>query len=156
MNSIPQSVYPFLQERKSNMTIKKFPENARDMWWAQEQASGTVKVLYEDAKNTSEEGALSSTEVSVIPSRNDDVIEVVKKLWYYAHKDEGTWGWPLRSEVEWSHNMTFDEFRDSEWWELYLKNTTGFNFDSSWMDSFSVVGGTEDRYVEAFIKTDKL
>lgn len=129
------------------MTRKTEPESARDMWWAQEQTAGNVKVLYEDAKNTPQEGALSSTEVSVRPSKYDDVIEVRKELWYYGHKDEGSRGWPVHPEIEWSREMTFEEFRVSEWWGPYLERTRSLNFDSSWMDSFQV--DCREGYVEA-------
>ena len=118
--------------------MKREPESARDMRWAQEQAAGTVKVVYEDAKNTPEEGALHSTEVSVRPSRYDDFIEVRKENCYYGHRDEGRWGWPIHPETEWSRKMPFEEFRSSEWWEPYLERTRRLNFDSSWMDSFKV------------------
>ena len=129
------------------------PESARDMWWAQQQTSGSVKVLYEATKNTPEEGALSSTEVSVLPSGYDDVIDVRKELWYYGRKDEEARGWPMRVEVEWSRKMSFEEFRASEWWEPYLEHTSNLNFDSSWKDSFQV--DCQEGYVEArFDKPD--
>lgn len=118
--------------------IKHVPDSARDMWWAQQQAAGHAKVMYEDSKNTPEEGALSSTEVSVRPCRNHDLIEVRKELDYYGHKDENSWGWPIHAEVEWSREMTFNEFRASEWWDTYLERSKNLNFDSSWMDSFNV------------------
>lgn len=132
---------------------KTEPESARDMWWAQEQAVGDVKVAYEDADNVPKEGSLSSTEVSVSLSGYDDAIEVRKELHYYGRKDEGAWGWPLRVEVEWSRKMSFEEFRASEWWEPYLEHTSNLNFDSSWMDSFQV--DCQEGYVEArFDKPD--
>lgn len=129
------------------------PESARDMWWAQQQASGSIKVLYKSTKNTPEEGALSSTEVSVRPSGYDDAIEVRKELWYYGRKDKEVLGWPMRMEVEWSRKMSFEEFRASEWWEPYLEHTSNLNFDSSWKDSFQV--DYQEGYVEAmFDKPD--
>lgn len=128
------------------MTRKNVPESARDMWWAQQQSAGIVKAVYEDAKNTPEEGALSSREVSVQPSKYRDVIEVRKEAWYYDRRDEGSWGWPLRLDVECKVEMTFEEFRSSEWWEPYLEHTKSINFDSSWMDSFQV--DCQDGYAE--------
>lgn len=130
------------------MTRKEAPESARDMWWAQEQTSGNVKAVYENVKNEPEEGALHSTEVSVRPSKYDDVIEVRKELWYYGRSEDGRSGWPLRMEVEWSREMTFEEFRASEWWELYLGSTKNLNFDSSWMDSLRVDDQSEKGYSE--------
>ena len=124
------------------------PESARDMWWAQQQTSGSVKVLYEATKNTPEVGALRSTEVSVHPSGYDDVIYVRKELRYFGRKDEGAWGWPMRVEVEWSRKMSFEEFRASEWWEPYLERTSNLNFDSSWKDSFQL--DCQEGYVEAW------
>lgn len=117
---------------------KTEPESSRDMWWAQQQASGSIMVSYKNTKNTPEEGALSHTDVPVYPSRYDDVVEVRKELWYYGRKDEGAQGWPMRVEVEWSRKMSFEEFRVSEWWGPYLEHTVGLNFDSSWTDSFQV------------------
>lgn len=131
---------------------KTEPESSRDMWWAQQQASGSIKVSYEATKNIPEEGALSSTEVSVHPSRYDDVVEVRKELWYYGRKDEEAWGWPMRVEVEWSRKMSFEEFRVSEWWEPYLESTMSLNFDSSWMDSLQVDHDPVDGYAEISLR----
>lgn len=132
---------------------KTEPESARDMWWAQQQAPGSIGISYEATKSTPEEGALSHTEVSVHPSRYDDAIEVRKDLWYYGFKDEEARGWPMRVEVEWSHRMSFEEFRVSEWWGPYLEHTVGLNFDSSWMDSFQV-DCQEGRVEARFDKPD--
>lgn len=134
------------------MTRKEFPESARDMWWAQEQTAGNVKAVYENAENEPEEGALSSIDVSVRPSRYDDVIEIRKEAWYFGRRDEGRSGWPLRMEVEWSRKMTFEEFRASEWWGPYLERTRSLNFDSSWMDSFQVDNDPVDGYVDVSMR----
>lgn len=130
------------------MTRKDVPESARDMWWAQQQFSGIVNAVHEYADNEPDEGILYSTEVSVLPSKYDDVIEVTKSKLYYDRKEEGTWGWPLRCEVEWSRKMSFDEFRSSEWWKPYLERTNNLNFDSSWMDSFRVDYTEGNKYAE--------
>lgn len=130
------------------MARKEAPESARDMWWAQQQFDRVVNAVYEHADNEPEDGILHSTEVSVLPSKYDDVIDVTKRKWYYDCKDEGTWGWPLRCEVEWSRKMSFEEFRSSEWWKPYLERTNNLNFDSSWMDSFRVDYTEGNKYAE--------
>lgn len=134
------------------MTRKTEPESARDMWWAQQQIAGNVKVVFEDAGNTPEEGALRSTEVSVRPYHDRDLIEVRKELWFYGLRDEGSWGWPIRRVVEWSRDMTFEKFRASEWWEPYLEKTKNFDFDSSWMDSFRVDYTEGDKCVDVSMR----
>lgn len=131
---------------------KTEPESARDMWWAQQQVSGSIRVSYEDTKNTPEEGALNFTEVPVHPSRYDDVIEVRKELWYYGRKDEEARGWPMRVEVEWSRRMSFEEFRVSEWWGPYLERTNRLNFDSSWTDSLQVDHDQVDGYARISLR----
>lgn len=131
---------------------KTEPESVRDMWWAQEQIAGNVKVAYKSSNNEPEKGALRSTEVSVRPSKYEDVIEVRKEAWYYGCNDDGKGGWPLRIEVEWSQEMSFEQFRASEWWEPYLERTKYKNFDSSWMDSFQVEHDPVNEYAEVSMR----
>lgn len=127
------------------MGRKTEPESARDMWWAQQQMAGDVRVEYERQEGEPEEGALHSVVVSVGPHDTRDEVEVTKERWYYDRRKEGSSGWPLRCDTEWSRKMTFGEFRASGWWETYLEKTKNLEFDSSWMDSFQV--DCQEKYV---------
>lgn len=127
---------------------KSEPESALDMWWAHEQRSGDVVVETEKAGNDHpEEGALDRVETIVVAFKYDDKITVKKRSMYYDHQHEDSGWWSIRTEVEWSRKMSFEEFRESEWWETYLEKTDGCNFDSSWVGSMTLDGSPDDGYV---------
>lgn len=126
---------------------KAEPESALDMWWAHEQIAGDVVVEAEKAGNGPEEGALDGVETIVVALKYDDKITVKKCSMYYDHQHEDSGLWSIRTEVEWSRKMSFEEFRESEWWETYLEKTKVCNFDSSWVGSMTLDGSPDDGYV---------
>lgn len=114
------------------------PESVRDMAWAaQQQAGNAVTVEYHDAGNEPSKGALSHTEVNVTAWEHKDEIEVFRSTYRYKEPLK-TDGWSLEGKHETLAELSFDEFKSSEWWEPYLAKTKRLSFDSSWMDSFKV------------------
>lgn len=122
------------------------PEGARDMRWAQQRASGSIRVPYGAAENMPGEGAPGSTGVSVRPSGYDDAVGVRKELRYYGRRDGEEWGRPMRMGVEWSRRMSPGEFRVPGRREPYPEGTMGLDFDPSRMDSLRADCGRVDGY----------
>lgn len=117
--------------------MKKEPGSVRDMAWADRQRSGAVNVEFEKVANEPSEGKLSDVAVRVIPDEHKNVVRINRERSYFDHQSGNGW-WSMRVEREPIAELSFEEFKDSEWWDPYIEKTKYQNFDSSWMDSFKV------------------
>lgn len=113
------------------------PKSVRDMAWADRQRSGSVIVELEKVSNEPSEGKLSDVAVKVVPDEYKNVVRIKRERSYFDHRSGNSW-WSMRVEREPIAELSFEEFRDSEWWGPYIEKTKYQNFDSSWMDSFDV------------------
>lgn len=117
--------------------MKKEPGSVRDMAWADRQRSGAVNVEFDKVADEPREGKLSDVAVRVIPDEHKNVVRINRERSYFDHQSGNGW-WSMRVEREPIAELSFEEFRDSEWWDSYIEKTKYQNFDSSWMDSFDV------------------
>lgn len=117
--------------------MKKEPRSVRDMAWADRQRSNAVNVEFEKVADEPSEGKLSDVAVRVIPDERKNVVRINRERSYFDHQSGNGW-WSMRVEFEPIAELSFEEFRNSEWWEPYIEKTKYQNFDSSWMDSFDV------------------
>lgn len=117
--------------------MKKEPGSVRDMAWADRQRSNAVNVEFEKVTNEPSEGKLSDVAVRVIPDEQKNVVRINRERSYFDHRSVNNL-WSMRVEREPIAELSFEEFRNSEWWEPYIEKTKYQNFDSSWMDSFDV------------------
>lgn len=117
--------------------MKKEPGSVRDMAWADRQRSGSVNVEFEKVADVPSEGKLSGVAVRVVPDELKNVVRIERERSYFDHRSGNSW-WSMRVEREPIAELSFEDFRDSEWWGPYIEKTKYQNFDSSWMDSFDV------------------
>lgn len=117
--------------------MKKEPGSVRDMAWADRQRSGAVNVEFDKVADEPSEGKLSDVAVRVIPDEHKNVVRINRERSYFDHQSGNGW-WSMRVEREPIAELSFEEFKDSEWWDPYIEKTKYQNFDSSWMDSFNV------------------
>lgn len=117
--------------------MKSKPESVRDMAWADRQRSGAVNVEFDKVADEPSEGKLSDVAVRVIPNEHKNVVRINRERSYFDHQSGNGW-WSMRVEREPIAELSFEEFKDSEWWGPYIEKTKYQNFDSSWMDSFNV------------------
>lgn len=117
---------------------KTEPTCVRDMRWINRQkAENSTCVQYEKGEEPSK-GALCNTEIDVMPMSEYSGDKVkIERVKYYYDKPGQLGGWQLRGEFETLETLTFEEFRNSEWWEEYLRKVSTYNCDSSWMDETS-------------------
>lgn len=102
------------------------------MLWIDRQRTSSVRVRYESGELPSP-GALCNTETNVLPDPCKDVVKIEKVKYYYdTPLRQG--GWSLRTELDTVETLTFEEFKQSKWWETYLQRVSKHNCDSSWMD----------------------
>lgn len=113
------------------------PKSVRDMAWADRQRSDAVSVEFEKVSDVPSEGKLSGVAVKVVPDEYKNVVRIERERSYFGHRSGNSW-WSMRVEREPIAELSFEEFRDSEWWGPYIEKTKYQNFDSSWMDSFDV------------------
>lgn len=117
--------------------MKKEPGSVRDMAWADRQRSSAVNVEFDKVADEPSEGKLSDIAVRVIPDEHKNVVRINRERSYFDHQSGNGW-WSMRVEREPIAELSFEEFKDSEWWDPYIEKTKYQNFDSSWMDSFNV------------------
>lgn len=125
--------------------MKSKPKSVRDMAWADRQRSGAVNVEFDKVADEPSEGKLSDVAVRVIPDEHKNVVRINRERSYFDHQSGNGW-WSMRVECEPIAELSFEEFRDSEWWDPYIEKTKCQNFDSSWMDSFNV--DADEDYAE--------
>lgn len=113
------------------------PKSVRDMAWADRQRSGSVNVEFEKVAAVPSEGKLSGVAVRVVPDERKNVVRIERERSYFDHRSGNIW-WSMRVEREPIAELSFEDFRGSEWWGPYIEKTKYQNFDSSWMDSFKV------------------
>ena len=140
--------------------MKTVPTSARDMWWAEQQkAEHGITIEYTNHIREGEEkkpGMLSDVKTIVKASKTADIINVVECKSYLGKQEKNGW-WSIKQDDTKLAVFTFEEFKKSKWWDSYLtKVGSGFlNFDSSWMDSFSVESGDDYATVEFDMPTRK-
>lgn len=118
------------------MPRRTVPESCQDMWWATKQNRGPVVVKCE-VNEDNDNGIRTRSKVSVHASMFEDKVTIEETEWWSCRK-ESTGLMPRSGHsILWTTNMTFEEFKSSEWWIPYLEQSSSLDFNSSWMDSLS-------------------
>lgn len=122
----------FVMERKTEPTC------VRDMQWICRQRSSYETCVQYENGDQPKEGALSHTEIDVMPMSQyaGDKVKITQAKYYYDKPGEHG-GWQLRGEFKTLETLTFEEFRQSRWWNEYSHRVSAYNCDSSWMDDTS-------------------
>lgn len=140
--------------------MKSVPTSARDMWWAEQQkAEHGITIEYINHIREGDEkkpSMLSDVKTIVSASKKQDLIVVIERKSFLDKQGQNGW-WSIRQEDERLAVLTFAEFKESEWWDSYLTQVgrSRLNFDSSFMDSFSVEFGDNYSIVEFDMPTRK-
>ena len=138
--------------------MKSVPTSARDMWWAEQQvAEHGITIEYTNYIREGKEkksGMLSDVKTIVVASKTADIINVVECKSYLGKWNKNGW-WSIKQDNTKLAVLTFEEFQKSKWWDTYLTKVgrLRLNFDSSFMDSFSVESG--DNYATVEFDTPK-
>lgn len=126
---------------------KTEPESVRDMWFAERQI-GTVMLNYENSGDPIKVGNASCEYDRITCDWERENKVTVKHVIETIGEMVTSTMYRPKNQVTSSVDMTFDEFKDSEYYIPYIKRTAGCNFDSSFVDSFRFNAFLEDGWAE--------
>lgn len=118
---------------------KTEPENVRDMWFASMQSGGSPVLNYmRVCEGEPEIGAVYDEYDAVVTERHDAKNVVIKHVENVVADMHGNGSFSSTGKAVDIERMTFSEFRDSKYWDPYMKAMARRNFDSSFVDSWEV------------------
>lgn len=118
---------------------KTEPENARDMWFASIQLGRSPVLNYmRVCEGEPEIGAVYDEYDTVVSERHEEESVVVKHIENVVVETCENGSFSSAGKTVDIERMTFSEFRDSKYWDPYMKTMARCNFDSSFVDSWEV------------------